>query len=155
MAAITVSGRHALLVGYQPDEALRPSLATLFLSRPFAPSVPLYPSFFLSPSFEISSSRAVASRGTGVYRRNFIPTRAARGVSLRSLELTGSCKNLGRTLLASRTILYLAILTRTSYMLLTLSTRVSIEVPFLREINVVQMIAQKRYQEKSNLRLSF
>lgn len=32
VAAITVSGRHALLVGYQPDEALRPSLATLFLS---------------------------------------------------------------------------------------------------------------------------
>jgi len=26
VAAITVSGRHALLVGYQPDEALRPSL---------------------------------------------------------------------------------------------------------------------------------
>lgn len=74
VAAITVSGRHALLVGYQPDEALRPSLATLFLSLPFAPSVP--PSFFLSPSFEISSSHAVASRGTGVYRRNFIPTRA-------------------------------------------------------------------------------
>lgn len=49
MAAITVSGRHALLVGYQPDEALRPSLATLFFSLPFAPSVPRAPLSFSRP----------------------------------------------------------------------------------------------------------
>lgn len=50
VAAITVSGRHALLVGYQPDEALRPSLATLFLlSLPFAPSVPRAPLSFSRP----------------------------------------------------------------------------------------------------------
>lgn len=72
VAAITVSGRHALLVGYQPDEALRPSLAS---SRP-PPRPPLSRSlslpaahpayFFLSPSFEISSSPCrVASRAAG------------------------------------------------------------------------------------------
>lgn len=118
-------------------------LPSLFLSL-------LRLAFFLSPSFEISSSRAVASRGTEVYRRNFIPTR----VSLRSPELMGSWKNLGRTLLASRTTLYLAVLTRTSYMLLTLSTRVRTSVSLLKyslrkEITVVQMLIQKRPQEKS------
>lgn len=54
MAAITVSGRHALLVGYQPDEALRPSLATLFLS--LFPSLPLCPVPPLSFSRPLSKS---------------------------------------------------------------------------------------------------
>lgn len=74
VAAITVSGRHAFLVGYQPDEALRPSLAFLPLSfRSLChPSTPL--SLFLlslSSSFEISfSSHVVASRAGG--KREFI-----------------------------------------------------------------------------------
>lgn len=119
MAAITVSGRHALLVGYQPDEALRPSLANLFLSLPFAPSMPRL-------SFSRPLSKSPRLTPLQAEEREFIDGTLylhAR-VSLRSPKLMGSWKNLGRMLLTSRTTLYLAILTRTSYMLLTLSTRI-------------------------------
>lgn len=128
VAAITVSGRHALLVGYQPDEALRPSLATLFLSLPFAPFVPCTPLSFSRPL-----SKSLRLTPLQAEEREFIDGTLYlhAHVSLRSPELMGSWKNLGRTLLALRTILYLTILTRTSYILLTLSTRVrtSISLP--------------------------
>ena len=106
---------------------------SLSLFLPFAPFLVLLNlslSFFLSPSFEISSSHAVANRGTGVYRRNFIPTRAR--LSLRSPELMGSWKNLGRTLLASRTTLYISqYWPALPTCFLTLSTRIrtSINLP--------------------------
>lgn len=127
VAAITVSGRHAFLVGYQPDEALRPSLASsLSLSLPLPPvhspfPLLLSPSFFLSFSLILfrnllpvpcrckSSRRGNGSLSTELY----IYTRAPL-----SPELTGSWKNLGRTLLTSTNYSF--------YVLLTLSTRIKI-----------------------------
>lgn len=118
VAAITVSGRHAFLVGYQPDEALRPSLASsLSLSLPLLPSVhsPSLSSLFLSllhsSSFEISFSfHVVASRAGG--EQEFIDGTLYlyAHLSLCSPELTGPWKNLGRMLLTSNYSFYLMIL---------------------------------------------
>lgn len=110
-----MSGRHAFLVGYQPDEALRPSLAFLPLSfRSLChPSTPFPSFFFLSRPLSKSPFRLVSLQvepeGNGSLSTElYIYTRA----SLRSPELMCPWKNLGRTLLSSTNYsLYLAILT--------------------------------------------
>jgi hypothetical protein len=64
VAAITVSGRHALLVGYQLDEALRPSLPASFSVTLSSLSLPLllpYP--FHRPSFSHPLSKSPRLRG--------------------------------------------------------------------------------------------
>lgn len=76
VAAITVSGRHALLVGYQPDEALRPSLATLFLS--LFPSLPMFPVFLSLALFRnLLVSRRCKPRNGSLSTELYTYTRAS------------------------------------------------------------------------------